>query len=481
MHIQRLFFIFLVLSFGISLTAKTTTIQLRIANGVGQEVVCTPTLHGTFFAGAALHKTIDHSGEVVFSFDTDQQGLCYLTFSGWDWPGTGYNIPVFVTAGGRVRIAFDRADPVASLRVSGSYSSENRYLATTRRPEISFSYMKKFWLDEPNAAILGRQLEIAMKKEWVKLNTGGFKTSPVRPYLEADMYWYYINIMQGMYVYHRRVHASTLIDWEPVFITMLAEQPEVPYSVSSQWFPRAALNYVEGYQQQWYKLAQALPNEQEVAFLEILESLPELHWREAALARHLHQNYPTLAYPVLKKQYQYFAKMWPSSKRLSAIEREVGPYLAFMSTYDPNDSTSLILEQPESWQELIRPYRGKVVLIDLWSSWCSSCPEQFAAYQDIKALRQKYPDDLEILFVSIDAPDDRAAWHRDIYRHELTFGKHLLATGDLLVQVEDRMAERYAVPNYLIVDRKGQLLTNKGPLPTEGNKLEKILKELIKL
>lgn len=440
-----------------------------------------PTLHGTYFSGSAIRKTVDASGEVVFSFDTERQGLCYLEFANWSWPGTGSNMPVFLPAGGRVRIAFDRNDPIASLRISGPYAAENRYLATTRRPEISFSYMKKHWLDEPNAAILGRKLEVSMKKEWVKLNTGGFKTSPVLPYLEADMYWYYVNIMQGMYVYHRRVHESTLIDWEPIFITMLAEQPEVTYTQSSQWFSRAVLKYIEGYQTQWYKLAKGLPNDQEVDWLDILESIPELHWQEAGLARHLYEDYQELSYSVLRKQYHYFEKMWPRSQRLPAVRDRVQPYLNFLSTYEPTDSTGLLLEQPASWQEFIRPYRGKILLIDLWASWCAPCERQFAAYEDIKRLQQTYPDDLEVLFVSLDTPDDRADWHRDIHLHDLTFGKHLLAQGDLLVQIEDRMAERYAVPNYLIVDRKGQLLTNKGPRPTEGDKLEKILEGLIKL
>lgn len=481
MRFYQIFITFLLLFIGFSLSAKTTTIQLRMANGAGQEVICMPTLDGTFFTGSAIRETINESGEVVFSFDTAQEGLCYLTFSDWSWPGTGSNIPVIVAPGGRVRIALDRNDPIASLRISGPYSAENRYLATTRRPEISFSYMKKFWLDEPNAAILGRKLEIAMKKEWVKLNTGGLKTSPVLPFLEADLYWYYINIMQGLYIYHRRVHESTLINWEPIFITLLAEQPEVSYSVSSQWFSRAALSYAEGYQQQWYKLAKALPDEQEVGLLEILESIPELHWREAALARHLHQNYQVIPYPTLRKQYQYFTQMWPNSKRLPALKSALTPYLEFMSTYNPNDSTGLILEEPASWQEFIRAYRGKIILVDLWASWCEQCEEQFAAYADIKKLLQKYPDDLEVLFVSLDAPEDRADWHRDIHFHHLTFGQHILATGDLLVQIEDRMAERYAVPNYLIVDRQGQLLTNRGPLPVEADKLEKILEGLIKL
>ena len=472
---------FLLLFLVLSLPAKTTTIQVRVANGVGQEVTFMPTLNGTFFSGTAVQQTVDESGEVVFSFALEREGLCYLSFGDWTWPGTGSNMPVFVSAGSRVRIAFDRTDPIASLRVSGPYAAENRYLATTRRPEISFSYMKKFWLDEPKADILGRQLEITMKKEWVKLNTGSLKTSPALPYLEADMYWYYVNIMQGMYVYHRRVHESTLIDWEPVFITMLAEQPEAEHSVSSQWFSRAALHYAEGYQEQWYKLAQGLPNEQEVGLLELLESIPELHWREAALARHLAQNYRTMPGSDLQQKYRYFAQMWPNSRRLPALRATIQPYLNFLATYNPQDSSCLILEQPVSWQELIRPYRGKIVLIDLWASWCESCEEQFTAYDDIKQLAKKYPDDLQVLFVSLDAQEDRAAWHRALHFYELTFGQHLLAKGDLLVQIEDRMAERYAVPNYLIVDRKGQLLTNKGPWPTQGDKLEKILEGLIKL
>lgn len=463
-----------------SLTAKTTQISLRITDLPSKEVFFVPTLNGQYFIGAGRSYDLTEGQVLTLQFETERPGLCYLTFADWDWPGTGGVLPVFVQPGNHIRLSFSGSDPVGSLRVSGAFSRENRYLATTRRPEITFSYMKKYWLDEPDAYVLGRQLEVSLKKEWVSLNTGALKTSPALPWLEADLFWYYINIMQGLFVQHQRVHGSNLIDWEPIYIQLLAQEPEQVYSRSSQWFPSAALNYAQGYQRQWYQLAKAIPEDQPVSFLQILESIPQTWWREVALARHLQQSYSEDPFPEIAQQYQYFQSRFGRSVCLPFLRQQIQPYIAFQRTYDPLDSTGLVLEMPENWQSFVRRYTGKIVLIQLWATWCESCPEEFAQDDALRQLQRKYPDDLAVVYVSMDAPEDRDRWHRDLHFYDLTYAQHLLPTGDLLTQIEDRMAERYAIPNNFILDREGQLLTNDAPLLSEGAQLVRILEALIR-
>jgi thiol-disulfide isomerase/thioredoxin len=48
---------------------------------------------------------------------------------------------------------------------------------------------------------------------------------------------------------------------------------------------------------------------------------------------------------------------------------------------------------------------GKAVLINVWATWCGPCVEEFP---DIVALREKYKDQLEVIFISADFEEDRA-------------------------------------------------------------------------
>ncbi len=51
---------------------------------------------------------------------------------------------------------------------------------------------------------------------------------------------------------------------------------------------------------------------------------------------------------------------------------------------------------------VLAPQRGKVVLVNFWASYCLPCLEEMPA---LLKLRERLKDDVEVVFVSTDAPD----------------------------------------------------------------------------
>ena len=51
---------------------------------------------------------------------------------------------------------------------------------------------------------------------------------------------------------------------------------------------------------------------------------------------------------------------------------------------------------------VLAPQRGKVVLVNFWASYCLPCLEEMPA---LLKLREQLKDDVEVVFVSTDAPD----------------------------------------------------------------------------
>ena len=62
------------------------------------------------------------------------------------------------------------------------------------------------------------------------------------------------------------------------------------------------------------------------------------------------------------------------------------------------------LSSPAQVDSLIGSYSGKVLIVNLWATWCDPCVEEFP---DLVKLYQNYKDkNLALVFVSLDQPGD---------------------------------------------------------------------------
>jgi len=98
----------------------------------------------------------------------------------------------------------------------------------------------------------------------------------------------------------------------------------------------------------------------------------------------------------------------------------------------------------------LQDYRGKVVLLNIWATWCKPCEEEMPSMQRLyEALG---PSGLEIVAVSIDRGDSETV--RDWVRaRNLTF--------DVLHDPEGRIERTYqttGVPESFVIDQNGVLV-----------------------
>ena len=109
-------------------------------------------------------------------------------------------------------------------------------------------------------------------------------------------------------------------------------------------------------------------------------------------------------------------------------------------------------------EEPLSAYRGRVVLIDFWATWCVPC---IAALPELRDLVAELPDDrFALLAVSV---DQELATVTDFLASEPMPWPNWHA--GLRSDVERRLAVR-AFPTYLLADEEGVILANGfGPLP----------------
>jgi cytochrome c biogenesis protein CcmG/thiol:disulfide interchange protein DsbE len=117
--------------------------------------------------------------------------------------------------------------------------------------------------------------------------------------------------------------------------------------------------------------------------------------------------------------------------------------------------------------------KGKVVLLDIWASWCVPCKDELPALDD---LAHRLGDaGVEVIAVSID--EDRAAAEQFLKKRKKW---NLTLAHDPNGAVPDRL-QPAKMPTSYVIDRKGILRqVNAGYTPGDEQRLERELRALAK-
>ena len=105
-------------------------------------------------------------------------------------------------------------------------------------------------------------------------------------------------------------------------------------------------------------------------------------------------------------------------------------------------------------------FRGKVVYLDIWASWCGPCRGEipFAAKLE-EEMKEK-----DVVFLSVSVDEDENAWKKLIKEKDMK-GVHLISKGNF----ESTVAKLYnvkGIPQYIIIDQKGNIVTSNAERPS---------------
>ena len=98
-------------------------------------------------------------------------------------------------------------------------------------------------------------------------------------------------------------------------------------------------------------------------------------------------------------------------------------------------------------------FKGQVVLLDFWASWCGPCISDLPGLRRIKEKTATLP----VVFLNVSIDTDESAWREAIDKHEIK-GVHVRANG-----FSSDVAKSYQVtgiPSYYLVDSQGLILEN---------------------
>lgn len=127
------------------------------------------------------------------------------------------------------------------------------------------------------------------------------------------------------------------------------------------------------------------------------------------------------------------------------------------------------------FQELMNSYKGKVVYIDVWASWCAPCK---AVMPTAKNLRDKYKNK-DIVFLYLAYNDQEKAWQNEIHKSGLDDGVayNFLIASPKSQWVQDMNLK--TIPRYMIYDKSGKLVSKEAPDPKKESELSKLIDKLL--
>lgn len=118
--------------------------------------------------------------------------------------------------------------------------------------------------------------------------------------------------------------------------------------------------------------------------------------------------------------------------------------------------------------------KGKVVLVDVWATWCGPCKSEFPHLKQLEKDIEGKP--IQIVSISTDSEKDKAKWLQMI-KDENLGGMQLYAGQD------NEFSKYYKVntiPRFLVFDKNGKIVNIDAPRPSEAKLKELLFAEAAK-
>lgn len=129
-----------------------------------------------------------------------------------------------------------------------------------------------------------------------------------------------------------------------------------------------------------------------------------------------------------------------------------------------------------NYSSIIEKYKGKVIYVDMWASWCVPCRKEI---KKMKVIKEKFKsNDIAFVFITMDL--DREICKKAIVKDGVIEEDNNYFIIDIIKDDKYKEIKKSgSIPHYLIYNKKGELVNTDAPDPSEKEKLYKELDKYI--
>lgn len=133
------------------------------------------------------------------------------------------------------------------------------------------------------------------------------------------------------------------------------------------------------------------------------------------------------------------------------------------------------VEDAEGNPHKLTDFRGKVVVIDFWATWCQPCIQEIP---HLRTLEERLEGkDVVFLSISIDSDKDHEKWKKYIADNNMNGHQYYAGKN------KEEIAKLYdikTIPRFIVIDKKGNLVSSAAPRPSKDKDLYNLIESELK-
>lgn len=122
--------------------------------------------------------------------------------------------------------------------------------------------------------------------------------------------------------------------------------------------------------------------------------------------------------------------------------------------------------------KILKKYKGQVIYLDFWASWCGPCKKEMPFSQSLKSQFTEK----DVVFVYISTDKNAEQWKGMIEQLEIS-GQNYLANPAVKQEIVERFNLQF-IPRYVLINKEGKVVDANAKRPSDpavASDIEKLL------